>query len=94
MAFSAYDFTSSKAQAYGSNIVQVSASPNNFAMYSGDVNDDGLVELSDIINVFNDAESFQSGYAISDLNGDNLVTLADLIIVYNNASMFVSEIKP
>ncbi len=94
MAFSEYDFTSSDIQAYGNNLSQVSSSPLRYAMYSGDVNDDGIIELSDIIQVFNDASTFKTGYAISDLNGDNIVNLNDMLIVYNNAGLFVSAVRP
>ncbi|MBK8551621.1 MAG: choice-of-anchor B family protein [Ignavibacteria bacterium] len=94
MTFSQYDFTSSDGQAYGNNLAQVSSSPSTFAMYSGDVDNSGIIELSDLILVANDAASFQAGHKISDLNGDNLVNLSDVLIVYNNASMFVSAMKP
>ena len=42
-----YDFTSANTQAYEDNMIQVDAPPVNFAIYSGDVNQDGVVDGSD-----------------------------------------------
>lgn len=88
------DFTLADSQAYGSNQQQVDNSPVRYAIFSGDVNQDRYVDLGDIISVFNDAGSFQSGYVPTDVNGDYFVDLSDLTITFNNAASFVMVSKP
>lgn len=94
MKINSFDFTSSDMQAYGNNMILVDNSPVKYAMYSGDVNNDGTVELSDLIEVYTGAVNFISGDALHDLNGDNTVNLNDLLICYNSASLFAETIKP
>jgi len=65
-----------------------------FAIFGGDVNQDGLVDSSDMIAADNDASTFVSGYVNTDVNGDGLVDSSDMIIVDNNSSEFVSIHKP
>ncbi len=89
-----YNFHSFATLAYGDNEIQVDNSPLRFGIYSGDVNQDGMIELADILIVFNDAGNFVSGYAVTDLTGDNAVDLNDLLITFNNSSNFVSLIRP
>jgi subtilisin-like proprotein convertase family protein len=89
-----YDFTSSASRAFGSNQINVDTSPLRFAIYNGDVNQDGTIDLSDLSLIDNDASSFMSGYVKTDLTGDNFVDLADLSIADNNAFNFVSVIRP
>ena len=81
--------------AYGNNEIQVDASPYNvFAFYSGDVNQDGFIDLTDVLTIYNDANNFLTGYVVTDLTGDSIVDLTDLLIAYNNSVNFVSVIKP
>ncbi|MBV6477523.1 MAG: hypothetical protein HGGPFJEG_00262 [Ignavibacteria bacterium] len=89
-----YDFTLSAAQAFGSNQIQVDASPVRFAVYCGDVNQDGSIDGTDLSQIDNDASNFSSGYQPSDLNGDESVDGSDLAIADNNSSNFVSKITP
>jgi len=89
-----YNMTDLSSKAYGNNIVQVDNSPVKFALYSGDVNKDSFIDLTDVIYIFNDAGSFVSGYKISDLTGNNITDLADMLIGYNNAVNFISVMRP
>lgn len=89
-----YDFTTANTQAYGNNMPNIDASPVRFGIYSGDENQNGIVDLTDAVNVSNAASSFTSGYVTSDMNGDNITDLSDLVITSNNASAFVSKIIP
>ena len=88
------DLSMSISQAYGNNQIQVDASPVRFAIYIGDENQDGFVNLTDLVNVSNDASSFTNGYVPTDMNGDNSTDLNDLVITSNNASAFVSKVTP
>lgn len=86
-----FDFTTSASQAFGNNMI---LKGTKYCIYSGDVNRDGFVNLTDIISVYNDAGIFASGYKVTDVNGDNLTDLTDVIIAYNNSAAFVSAVKP
>ena len=89
-----YDFTLSADSAYGSNQVQVDSSPLRFAMYSGDVNQDDIVDGTDTQLIDNDAAAFLSGYVVTDVNGDDFVDGTDASITGNNADAFISAITP
>jgi len=89
-----YDFTSGQLQSFGSNSVQVDNSPLRYGIYCGDVNQNGTVDLSDVVQVFNDAGYFLQGYLNTDITGDRIVDLNDLAMTYNNGSNFVSTITP
>lgn len=86
-----YDFTSTQTQAYGSN---TKLKGSKYCIYSGDVNQDGVIDLTDISMIFNDAENFVYGYVVTDVTGDNITELSDIIITYNNALNFISTIRP
>ncbi|MBP9192456.1 MAG: hypothetical protein KBF96_07885 [Ignavibacteria bacterium] len=91
--FAEYNFANDPSMTYGNNVTQVDTDPL-YAFYSGDVNDDDAIDLSDVIIINNDAGIFTSGYIISDLNGDNTTDLSDVLLAKNNASGFVALIRP
>jgi len=86
-----YDFTNSAAKAFGNNLT---LKGTKYCIYSGDVNQDGFVNLSDVILVYNDGANFVTGYKVTDVTGDNATDLTDLLITFNNSSVFVSKIIP
>jgi len=78
--------------AYGNNLKLIG---NKYCMFSGDIDNDGYIILSDVIRINNDASEFVTGsYLISDLTGDGFVDLTDVSLCYNNASNFVAVIRP
>ena len=90
-----YNFSQSVTTAYGDNLIEVKPAPDAiYAVYNGDENQNGTVDLTDVVNVSNAASSFISGYVTSDMNGDNITDLNDLVITSNNASAFVAAVKP
>ncbi|MBK9332688.1 MAG: SBBP repeat-containing protein [Ignavibacteria bacterium] len=89
-----YDFSDDVTKAYGSNMIQADASPVRFAIYSGDVNQDGTIDLTDGSLIDNDAFNFASGYLPTDVNGDGIIDVADAVFADNNAFNFVSKITP
>lgn len=89
-----YDFTTSAANAYGSNQIQIDPSPLRFGIYSGDVDQNGVINLSDLLLTYNSASAFETGYKNTDLNGDNIVDLTDITICSNNSNNFVSKVIP
>jgi len=89
-----YNLSSSVSQAFGNNMISVDLSPVRFAIYSGDVNQDGIIDGSDISNVENDASTALPGYVPTDVTGDDFVDASDVSIVENNAAISVSVITP
>jgi len=86
-----YDFTTAANKAYGNNLI---LKGSRYCIYSGDVNLDGNIDLSDVVTIYNDVANFVTGYTTTDVNGDNQVDLSDVIIAYNNSVDFVSVINP
>lgn len=86
-----YDFTTAASQAFGSNMVNVGG---EWSLYTGDVNQDGIVDLSDLALIDNDAFNFVTGYVSTDLNCDGLVDLTDAAFADNNGLNFVAVVKP
>ncbi len=89
-----YDFTDSITTAFGSNLKRVDSSTVRFGIYSGDVNQDGAIDLSDLILIYNDARIFVTGYVKTDITGDNFTDLTDLIMAKNNSTDFVEILRP
>ena len=94
MALGSYNFSDSLSKAYGSNMKQVDFSPVSFAAYSGDVDQDGSVDASDVSRIDNDAFNSVTGYVNTDLTGDKFVDAVDVSLVDNNSSTTVSAIIP
>lgn len=86
-----YNFTDSESKAFGNNLI---LRESKFCIYSGDVNQDGAIDASDLSIIDNDAFNFITGFVNSDLNGDNFVDASDALIADNNASAFVTKIVP
>lgn len=78
--------------AFDNNMKEVE--PGVWAIYSGDIDQDGFIDLIDQIMLDNDISSFASGYIPTDLNGDGYVDLLDQIILDNNLSLFIYVHKP
>ncbi|MBK8552061.1 MAG: hypothetical protein IPL53_13765 [Ignavibacteria bacterium] len=89
-----YNMSDQITKAYGNNLKQVDTSPVRFADFSGDVNQDGSVDLTDIINIYNNAVNFITGYNATDVNGDNITDLTDLVITNNNSVIYAGKVTP
>ena len=77
-----YDFTVDANQAYGNNL---KLKGSKYCMWSGDVNQDGIIDGTDLSSIDNLAYNFTSGYGLpEDLNGDNIVDGIDFLIGDNN----------
>ncbi|MHC1736581.1 MAG: hypothetical protein AB9882_01070 [Ignavibacteriaceae bacterium] len=87
----AYDFSSAQTQAYGDNMIQKGT---KWCIYGGDVNQDGIVDGSDITAVDNDATNWAGGYLSTDTNGDEIVDGSDITQVDNNATNWIGTINP
>ncbi|HRK01008.1 MAG TPA: hypothetical protein PL089_15465 [Ignavibacteria bacterium] len=86
-----YNFTSGYSAAYGGNLVNIGS---KHCIFSGDLNNDNLIDFSDDVIVDNDIFFSVTGYVNSDVNGDFTVDLSDAAIVENNSSNLVMTISP
>ena len=89
-----YDFTSSQENAFGNNMKQADSEPLLFGIFGGDVNQEGLIDLTDLILIHNDVSNFTMGYVNTDINGDDITDLNDIILSYNNSANFAEKIVP
>ena len=77
-----YDMTTSASQAYGSNMV---LKGSRYCIYSGNVNNDQIIDSDDLSMIENDVYNFVLGNGVTNLNGDNIVDIDDMAIVDRNA---------
>lgn len=87
-----YDFTDSATKAFMNNLQSVSG--GFFAIFGGDVNQDGIVDGSDMSEVENAVNQFLTGYVEQDINGDGLIDGSDMALIDNNSTNFVHRKKP
>ena len=87
-----YDFSTAANKAFGNN--QVEVDPGHFALFTGDVNQDGVVDGLDYNDWENDNNNFAGGYFSTDLNGDGIVDGLDFIYWEQNSNNFVGAVVP
>jgi formylglycine-generating enzyme required for sulfatase activity len=80
------------SKVFGGNLILMS--DGRYAVYAGDVNQDGLVDGSDLSRTGNDSDMFLKGYLTNDSNGDGLVDGSDLNLIGNNNDLFIRAILP
>lgn len=86
-----YNFTTNVEKAFGNNMIQKGS---KFCIFSGDVTQDGTVDVIDIGITDNDAFNFVSGYVRTDVNGDGVTDALDVSLIDNNAFNFVGKVVP
>lgn len=86
-----YDFTTFPSQAYGNNLANKGG---YYCVFSGDINQDGTIDASDLSSTDNAAYNSSGGYILTDVTGDNFTDASDVSLVDNNARILVSEITP
>lgn len=87
-----YNFSDDQNKAYGANLVDVNGV---WAMYSGDVNQDGFIGGDDVGIVDNDnLEGIFFVYTNTDINGDLFVGGDDVGVVDNNNLLGVYVLRP
>ncbi len=87
-----YDFSSSQTNAFGDNLVFMDN--GIYAIYSGDINQDGFIDGNDFVQIDNENAKFLNGFLNTDLNGDGFVDGNDFIQIDNNNSNFIGAIVP
>jgi hypothetical protein len=87
-----YDFTTAASKAFGNN--QANLGGGLFGIYSGDINQDQVINLLDMDLNKNDAANFLTGYIESDLTGDWIVESADVSLIENNVTLALVLVRP
>ena len=81
-----YDFSTGIAQAYGNNMILVDVNGAS-ALFTGDINQDGIIDSVDMNIIEDSANVFAFGYYYScDLNGDSAVDGLDMNFLDNNSN--------
>lgn len=86
-----YDFTTSSSKAFGNKLKEMDGV---FVLYSGDVNEDGLIDLLDMLQITTHSNLFSMGYMVEDLNGDGGIDALDMILCDNNAALKIQAVTP
>lgn len=87
-----YNFSTAASKAYGDN--QIDIGSGVYAIYGGDVNQDGIVDGGDMNPVDNASTAITFGYVVEDVNGDGIVDGGDMNIVDNNSTAIVMAQLP
>lgn len=87
-----YDFSTAATQAYGSNMVDLGSGV--FGFYSGDINQDELIDYTDYSQWELDYNNFSFGVFVTDLNGDGLVDYSDYSVWELNYNNFIFASYP
>ncbi len=87
-----YDFTSSYDKALGNNLSDMGN--GIFAIYSGDINQDGSIDFSDYPDLDIANNSGVLGYNVNDLNGDASVDFNDYPILDINSNNGIIVMRP
>ena len=87
-----YDFTTAANKAYGDNMVEVETGV--YAMYTGDIDQDGNVNNVDYSLWETDANNLEFGYFATDLDGDGNVNNVDYSIWESTANALIYSVVP
>jgi photosystem II stability/assembly factor-like uncharacterized protein len=87
-----YDFTNLITKAYGNNMKMLETSIYGF--YSGDINQDGFIEVQDFSPLFNNSDAGAEGYQATDINGDGFVEIQDFPFMLNNSDLGIESVRP
>lgn len=91
-----YDFSNNVSKAYsdGNSVPMIYLGNGIYAIYTGDINQDGTADATDLQITENDAYEFQYGYNASDCSGDGASDALDMQLIENNTSLFLFMARP
>ena len=89
-----YDFSTAANKAYGDAMLDLGSGV--FGFYSGDINQDDVIDGSDATNLDDDVFNSEFGVRVTDLNGDGSVDGSDTTYFANNSynSIFANYPTP
>ena len=65
-----------------------------YAIYSGDVNQDGLMDASDFNSMEGQVITLSTGYVTGDINGDGLADATDFNLLEKNVLKLLVVVHP
>lgn len=80
------------ADVFGGNLLLMP--DGGYAIYGGDINQDGSVDGGDVTPFDNDQFNYVTGYVATDINGDAIIDSGDGTIIDNNQFNYISAILP
>jgi hypothetical protein len=91
-----YDFTNNLSKLYSDNVNSAAKNMGDgrYALFSGDVNQDGTADAMDLQITENDSYYFIFGYNSSDCNGDGASDALDMQLIENNTALFLFKARP
>ena len=87
-----FNFSDAASKAFGDNLSNMGNGV--FAIYSGDINQDGSVDFNDYPSLDIASSAGILGYDVNDLNGDASVDFNDYPIIDVNSNNGVLSLKP
>jgi acetyl esterase/lipase len=87
-----YNFTDDYSKAFGGNMIGML--DGKWAIFGGDINQDGSIDSGDMTPVDNDGSAYLTGYLATDSNGDGTVDSGDMTIIDNNSGAYISSALP
>jgi MBG domain (YGX type) len=87
-----YDFSSNMSQAYGNNMRMISNGVWGF--YTGDINQDEVIDNSDLTDLFRDIGLSAYGVLSTDINGDGVVDNSDTDNFFLNIENSIYSMHP
>jgi hypothetical protein len=79
---------------FGGNLGLMAGPGTYYAIYAGDVNQDGSIDSADFTPVDNDASNYSSGYLPTDVNGDGGIDSGDFTAIDNNGLNYIGTVHP
>ncbi len=86
-----FNFTLDSSKTYGSNVTKKGT---RFCIYSGDINQDGIIDIEDLTIADDDKLNNTTGYANTDVNLDGIVDNGDILTVSVNSSNYIMKAIP
>ena len=87
-----YSFTDAQNKAFGNNLKPTT--DGRFTFYGGDINQDDILDGSDMSTVDNLTAAYVSGYLPEDVNGDGIIDGSDMAVIDNNTALYVAAVFP
>ncbi|REJ81423.1 MAG: PKD domain-containing protein [Bacteroidetes bacterium] len=84
-----YDFSDAITKAFGSMLKDIGN--GRFALISGDINQDDIIDMSDLLLLELSVQNLESGYISSDLTGDRISESADFSLLENNIGLYIVQ---
>jgi len=88
-----YSFSIAASQAFGDNEIET-VDAGVFAIFSGDINQDGAIDGSDFLELDPSIQIGDGGYKVGDVNGDGSVDGSDFLLLDPNIQIGVGAAIP